>query len=626
MVPSVEGVLCDFTYVTLKAGKRSTTTLLPYVGPMWYHRCSVEFLLHYGIASWDDCLFSLQASSHVPKDCLRKPLQQMDDAWAPDEQHLAKFAVNSLVGLWAATQDCIYTVTTSSSACDGAGALMTRVVTFGEDESECTTDHIFTNKLLQNGSMRPIHDLIMATEATRLAQILYAVRALGVPARCVKSIKTDAVILQGYPGKCHAPLQAFVEHTSFTCLPGLRRKYERVDINQRFVDDRGVFPRGCVSQECVFQSSIGAAVKPLLGRYKTPYRDCEKPAEPPIWRDLADVAEAEAAILRGEGLLLTGSPGTGKTWLLRELIVKLRLAGKRVDVVAKTHSSVQNVQCDATTADHWIRKHVRGGGTSVHCLVVEELSQINVHIWADLALLRFKGVQFILCGDFQQFQACNESWGGCPVPEGALERSHMLLDMASGNRFTLTQNRRSDQRLFAFYTSLHCGTPEARGLEEALNEARLAFPDTGGPVDYTLTMSHQRRVKINRAQNQRLKPAEEAVFIRAPATTRAGNQPQSMWIWPGIQLIGAGFKSLKGLFYRVESLMDDVVFLNTGQKMTHKELVRSMRLPYAMTYASCQGLTLKGRVRLETCSPNMTLRHVYVGVSRATAADLVEVL
>jgi hypothetical protein len=76
----------------------------------------------------------------------------------------------------------------------------------------------------------------------------------------------------------------------------------------------------------------------------------------------------------------------------------------------------------------------------------------------------------------------------------------------------------------------------------------------------------------------------------------------------------------------VETIMDDVLFLNTGQKLTRAECVRSLRLASALTYASCQGLTLKGRVRLETDSPNMTLRHLYVGISRATAADLVEVV
>ena len=100
---------------------------------------------------------------------------------------------------------------------------------------------------------------------------------------------------------------------------------------------------------------------------------------------------------------------------------------------------------------------------------------------------------------------------------------------------------------------------------------------------------------------------------------------QSMWVWSGMSLIGAGGRCLKGLFYDVEGVDEDGVILNTG-RLSHQECVRSLRLPYALTYASCQGLTLKGRIRLETDSPNMTLRHLYVGISRATAADLVEVV
>ena len=161
-------------------------------------------------------------------------------------------------------------------------------------------------------------------------------------------------------------------------------------------------------------------------------------------------------------------------------------------------------------------------------------------------------------------------------------------------------------------------------MQEALVDARLLFPKTELQPAYTLTMSHKRRVQINRQQNQLLKPPG-ATFIRAPPATRAGNQPQSMWIWSGMSLIGAGGKCLKGLFYTVECVGEDIVVLNTG-RLSHQECVRSLRLPYALTYASCQGLTLKGRIRLETDSPNMTLRHLYVGISRATAANLVMVV
>jgi len=50
-----------------------------------------------------------------------------------------------------------------------------------------------------------------------------------------------------------------------------------------------------------------------------------------------------------------------------------------------------------------------------------------------------------------------------------------------------------------------------------------------------------------------------------------------------------------------------------------------LRLCYAICFASCQGLSLPGVVRLETNSPNFTLRCLYVGSSRATSSDLLEV-
>ena len=76
-------------------------------------------------------------------------------------------------------------------------------------------------------------------------------------------------------------------------------------------------------------------------------------------------------------------------------------------------------------------------------------------------------------------------------------------------------------------------------------------------------------MQINRHQNLSLKPAVGAIFIRAPPATRAGNQPQSMWVWPGMQLVGAGGKKcLKGLFYTVEGVDEDGVVLNTWAAVT----------------------------------------------------------
>ena len=49
-----------------------------------------------------------------------------------------------------------------------------------------------------NASMRPIWDQIMAWEHTRVAQLLFVIQALGVPARCISDVKTDAVVVFGF--------------------------------------------------------------------------------------------------------------------------------------------------------------------------------------------------------------------------------------------------------------------------------------------------------------------------------------------------------------------------------------------------------------------------------------------
>jgi hypothetical protein len=323
--------------------------------------------------------------------------------------------------------------------------------------------------------------------------------------------------------------------------------------------------------------------------------------------------------MQGSGLLVLGAAGTGKSHWLRGVVAALHQAG----TVVQCCVAVQNLGVEGcTTADHWVRKHIRAGGVHCSVLVVEEFTQINCTLWADIALCRMKGVSVICCGDFKQFAACMDSWAGCAIPEDALEHSAMLLEMCGGNRLTLTENKRSDPKLFDFYTNLS-------NLEADLARAKELFPRTDRPAAYTLTMSRARRMAINRQRNEQelAQFVSQAVFIQAPPATRAGNQPQDMHVWPGLQLIGhGGFGVKKGLWYTVAEVSGESVILEGGIRLTHEQASKSLRLAYAITYASCQGLTLRGVVRLETTSPNFTLRHLYVGISRATAADLAEVV
>ena len=79
-----------------------------------------------------------------------------------------------------------------------------------------------------------------------------------------------------------------------------------------------------------------------------------------------------------------------------------------------------------------------------------------------------------------------------------------------------------------------------------------------------------------------------------------------------------------GVAYTVESL-DTHIHLKEGAKLSLEDAVQMLRLPFAMTYASVQGRETDGTLCLHdtTGNPHFTMRHLYVGLSRAKrAADV----
>jgi hypothetical protein len=449
-----------------------------------------------------------------------------------------------------------------------------------------------------------------------MAQMYYVVTRLGIPPRYIKAVKTDALIL-AIPARKLAVVKALADHR-LDQMHTLRRDYELgSDPTQRFLNAHSeVTP--IASSDPVFRfSEVG---QPLHGNYKKPERSVQPPAAIPPWRDLTE-ADSHAAVMNGQSLWVTGAPGTGKTFFVRELVKAIREQGRIVDVITKTHSARVNFGEMAQTADHYVRQKIRTGG-GVHCgvLVLEEITMSEAQLWSDTCKLSLADVAFILCGDFAQFPAVCEHWAGCGVPDGALEKSDMVRDLAGSNRLTLTVNKRSDPILFEFYTSL-----ARRTLADALEEARRRFPLTSLPAT-TLVISHARRRYLNMQRNLKEKPPD-AIFFKAPGGTTGGTSPQSMWLWPGLKVVGAGGAVPKGVFESLQTVSEDEVTLHNGTRLTAHQTIRSLRLAYALTYPSCQGLTIRGRVRLDSTESNhFTWKHLYVGSSRCTAHDLLEVV
>ena len=162
-----------------------------YVGEGWYAKPACAYMLESGVATWQDFLWSLDATAHVEPSCLAWALRRMEEAWG-EEEHLAKLSVNALIGLWARNVDLLYLMRTSNNQLDGNGCQYRQ--TFVDSKGGTHWDHVYVAQLFSNASHR-----VMAAEYCAVASIRQQLAE--VPTRYFKCIKTDCLVLQGLPKK-----------------------------------------------------------------------------------------------------------------------------------------------------------------------------------------------------------------------------------------------------------------------------------------------------------------------------------------------------------------------------------------------------------------------------------------
>jgi hypothetical protein len=216
-------------------------------------------------------------------------------------------------------------------------------------------------------------------------------------------------------------------------------------------------------------------------------------------------------------------------------------------------------------------------------------------------------------------------------------------------------------------------------LDVALAKAEAFFPDVpqGSMPDVVFCNSHRKRMVLNHALNlfaaRHLQEAEK-VFIPCTKSKSLGVTmlPQDMIIWKGMELLGCIHKSdsktvVNGVLYVVKGWDDRHIFLDVhprykkqpeevpedeeddeeaeeevvdpgeGEipvdvKLSRENVSKWLRPTFARCYGSIQGCTMEKQhiLLIDTRASrggtrHFTLRHLIVGVSRATHQDFVHI-
>ena len=600
--------LGDINYVCRPA--KDCVAQLGYTGPGWQHRVQTEWLLYTGVISWSDIPWRLTATGRLPKDVFARPLQIMEEAWT---NGLGKQAVNSMIGLWCRDEVFNYKLSSSNHPEDAPPNALRRTLHF---DGGSVVDYITKTRVVSTTSLRPLHDLCMGTEAVRVGQMLYCLRKSKAP---LYEIKTDSVLYK------LQRTRDVLDPMTFEDAARIRDVFEGK--NQRL--NQYCTPAAHVSKEKVFRVQDAVERDLMAMSPQHPRRHATYTPPDLTWRDV-DEAEAERLVVNGGSLLVLGIAGTGKTFLCSRLVETLRALGKRVDVMAKTHTAAVRAQGD--TADHYARRHILHGACTADALHVDEVFQVDCVLWAQLQ--KIKGRQWLLSGDQHQFAPLFNTWKGAEVPGDALWHSSLLHTLAGGNRLVLTECKRSERTLFDWYSSLIPGGLRFEApLPQVLAEARATFRFEG-PARHNLCISHRARVKLNSQCNRHFAEGQPSVFVRAKAAKGQLCAAQSMLIWPGIELLGCSRSSRKvrnNVLYTVRQLTEELVYLSAPHTeellaLQYAQVSELLRLSYAQTYASCQGTEFEGSLRLhDTQSKHFSRRHLFVALSRAKRADQIDV-
>ena len=166
-----------------------------------------------------------------------------------------------------------------------------------------------------------------------------------------------------------------------------------------------------------------------------------------------------AHILSGKSCFISGGPGTGKSWMLKQVEEAIGDCRR----LAPTHATARLIQ-GGTIHTFVARQAASFQGT----ILIDEISMVQLPLLAALDRLRADGKCRIICfGDFRQLPPVGNSWRGTGVEPSIFQNSRLFKLWCDSTMFTLRRCRRCDPVHFNF---LHESTRQSTGCDQNMQE------------------------------------------------------------------------------------------------------------------------------------------------------------
>ena len=579
-----------------------------------------------------------------------------EDVQPEDIKSGGKAAVLSCIGLWLSVEQCTWTKIKSAYESDAGGPVKRR-----RELEDGQFEFMWSVDLVSLRSMRPIAQIALDEEQVRIAEILEILK----PLEEKKLVTRLGAVVDCVFYESKTPLVSLQDEIDHARLPSGAPKFQ-------------------IKLEKAQKVPTKWTGSPTIRNHDLSF---EPPAWTDFFN--LSVEEIVALIKERRGALVSGAAGTGKTTSMRKAIKMFERQMKDEGVQIKhlncalRHAAARLI--DGNTIAHLLNKYRMQGGPKFakDCIVlIDEASEIPLSMWTELTQWYLLGVRFVIIGDFDgQFLPMFDRWREA-LQKNDIQTSLFFHSLCEGTRLHFTEYRRGDataKPLFDFYCGLYPllkNENQEAALAVALEAAHKMFKTCEGMPDIMICLSHKKRELLNHAVNKHLaaeleQNGVETRFIPKTTSKSLGvtMAPQDFKAWVGMELLGCIRQSnsktiINGVWYVIARMDDRFIYLNVHEryrkqpgddddketatetedqedseedpaegeipaeiKLTYEQASKWLRPMHALCYGSIQGCTMANKkiLLLDTTRAHFTLRHLIVGVSRATHQDNVHV-
>ncbi len=252
-------------------------------------------------------------------------------------------------------------------------------------------------------------------------------------------------------------------------------------------------------------------------------------------------------MIGGQNVFLTGPPGSGKSYVIRQFVNQMEGRGKRVALTATTGIAANLL--GGVTIHSWAGIYYRDHSMSANnywterlrnaeILIIDEISMLSANIFDKLNRLLVKarhnsqpfgGVQVIVCGDFFQLPPVDRNNGGYAFESKSWKLLSLVVCSLS------EQHRQINDKLFTALSSLRDGLFSVDNLNDLMT--RCLEPKSDTPM----LLTHNQAVEMNnRLKLDNLKGETRSYRQLVNGIPRAANELSAAVLTPKLLSLKTG--------------------------------------------------------------------------------------